>query len=80
VLIRDQVTSPMERAVWFMEHVARTKGAHHLKLASRNLNFFEKYGIDVYLLFLAILSVLVFAVSHIVKKYFWLSRRKLHKD
>jgi hypothetical protein len=61
-IIRDQIATPLERALWFVEHVARTKGAHHLKLGSRHLSAFKKHGIDIYLTFIAVFIVLAYAV------------------
>ena len=38
---------PLDNAVWLLEHVSRTKGAEHLKMASRNLNLVQYFCIDV---------------------------------
>ena len=45
---------PLDNAVWLLEHVSRTKGAEHLKMASRNLNLLQYFCIDV------IVSLVVF--------------------
>ncbi|XP_065341949.1 UDP-glucuronosyltransferase 2B4-like [Cloeon dipterum] len=58
-VMRDQLTSPLERAIWFVEHVARTGGAPHLKLASRTLSVVQKHNLDVMAAAAALLAVLV---------------------
>jgi tellurite resistance protein TehA-like permease len=37
---------PMENAIWWLEYLSSTKGAEHLKLSSRHLNFFQYYSLD----------------------------------
>jgi hypothetical protein len=32
---------PMDDALWLLEYVSKTKGAEHLKVGSRHLNFFQ---------------------------------------
>ncbi|XP_076050398.1 UDP-glucuronosyltransferase 2A3-like [Oratosquilla oratoria] len=46
-LLRDQPDKPVERAIWLIEYVMRTKGADHLKVSSKNLNFIEFFCIDL---------------------------------
>lgn len=57
-LIRDQPETPLERAVYWSEYYIRHRGAPHLRLASRQLNRFQRALLDVYLV-LAVLSSLV---------------------
>lgn len=38
---------PMEDAVWLLEYISATKGADHMRLASRHLNFFQYFSLDV---------------------------------
>ena len=45
-LLRDRRSTPMDDALWLIEYVGRTKGANHLKLASRHLNIFQYYSVD----------------------------------
>jgi hypothetical protein len=81
-LIRDQVASPLERAVWFVEHVARTKGAHHLKLASRNLWGFQKNGIDAYITIISIFFAFTIVFLKLMKisfKYYKAKNNLKHK-
>jgi hypothetical protein len=38
---------PMDDALWLLEYVSKTKGAEHLKVASRKLNFVQYLCLDV---------------------------------
>ena len=46
-IFRDQPQSPQERGVFWAEYVMRHKGAHHMRSAARQLNFFQYYCLDV---------------------------------
>ncbi|XP_021957851.1 UDP-glucuronosyltransferase 2B4 isoform X2 [Folsomia candida] len=46
-IYRDQIETPLERAVFWTEYVIRHKGAHHMQSASKDLNFFQYHSIDV---------------------------------
>ena len=39
--------SPIDNAIWLLEYVSKTKGAEHLKPASRNLNYLQYLCLDV---------------------------------
>ena len=41
---------PMEHAIWWLEYLSVTKGANHLKLSSRHLNFFQYFSLDFILI------------------------------
>jgi glucuronosyltransferase len=66
--MRDQLSTPLERAVWFVEHAARTRGAAHLKVASRNLSPLQKHAIDVLLVALAALIVAFLLLRKLVSR------------
>ncbi|XP_078678245.1 UDP-glucuronosyltransferase 1-2-like isoform X1 [Branchiostoma floridae x Branchiostoma belcheri] len=46
-LQRDQPQSPMDRAVWWIEHVIRHGGLPHLKSAARHLSLLQYHLLDV---------------------------------
>jgi hypothetical protein len=68
-LMRDVNETPLERVIQFLEFLIRHKGAEHLKLSSRNLNFIQYFSIDT-LSFLAlatfILLYLQYKVLHLL--------------
>ena len=52
---------PLDDATWLMEFVAATRGAQHLKIASRNLSLVQLYCLDVAFV-AAVLSVAAVAI------------------
>jgi glucuronosyltransferase len=59
-LARDQMESPLNRAVYWIEYVIRNQGAPHLRIASRKLSLFQRYLFDV--LFFVLFSAFFFLV------------------
>lgn len=43
----DQPATPLETAVFWVEFVMRHGGAKHLRVASRDLNWFQYHSVDV---------------------------------
>ena len=64
-ILRDQIETPLERAVYWTEYVIRHNGAEHLRLESRNLASYQRALVDVYamLVFLVLLPFLLVYVS-----------------
>ena len=54
---------PMDNALWWLEFLSETKGAEHLKLSSRHLNFVEYYSLD----FICICCLILFIVYKVFK-------------
>ena len=65
---------PMENAVWWLEYLSETKGAEHLKLSSRHLNFFQYHSLD----FIVIVLIIVYLFVKFIT--FLLKRRKLQNS
>jgi len=65
-LFRDQLETPLERAVYWTEFVLRHNGAEHLRLGSRDQNFIQRNLLDVYLILFLIgaipLALILFCV------------------
>ena len=51
--------SPMEDTVWFLEYVAMSEGAEHLKLASRHLNLVQYYSVDSMIILLCSTVIII---------------------
>ncbi|XP_017144957.1 UDP-glucuronosyltransferase 2B15-like [Drosophila miranda] len=47
---RDQPETPLERAVFWVEHVTRHKGAKYLRSASQHLGFIQYHNLDAILI------------------------------
>lgn len=67
-LIRDQLETPLERAVYWSEYYVRHNGANHLRLASRDLNRFQRALVDVYLVLFITLSFIVLIAWAMLKR------------
>ncbi|XP_019631164.1 PREDICTED: UDP-glucuronosyltransferase 2B4-like [Branchiostoma belcheri] len=57
--LRDQPQSPMERAVWWIEHVIKHGGLPHLRSRAAELPFYQYYLLDVIALIVAVLSAVL---------------------
>ncbi|XP_035693288.1 UDP-glucuronosyltransferase 2C1-like [Branchiostoma floridae] len=58
-LLRDQPQSPMERAVWWIEHVIKHGGLPHLRSRAPELPFYQYYLLDVIALIVAVISAVL---------------------
>ncbi|XP_017038347.1 UDP-glucosyltransferase 2 [Drosophila kikkawai] len=71
-LYRDRPMKPLETAIWWTEYILRHKGATHMRVAGRELDFFTYHSLDVlgtFLLgFLAILGMFSFCVVKAFQK------------
>ncbi|XP_059808859.1 UDP-glucuronosyltransferase 2C1-like [Hypanus sabinus] len=67
-LHRDQPESPMERAVFWIEYVARHKGAGHLHSESYRLPWYVYYCVDVMGLLLSMLLMVTVLMVVALKK------------
>lgn len=70
---RDQPQEPLETAKYWVEYVARHKGAPHMHSAGQDLNWFSYHNIDVY----AFLIMFVYVMSMWIKKLFVAMFRKI---
>ncbi|EDW38374.1 GL12557 [Drosophila persimilis] len=56
---RDQLAAPLDRAVYWVEHVTRQKGARYLRSACQDLSLVEYHNIDVLATFFGGLSLVI---------------------
>ena len=68
--------SPLEDAAWLMEYVATTRGADHLKVASRHLSLVQLFNLDV----LSFAITVIVLVLILVVKIAGLCRHTLHQS
>ncbi|KAG6460585.1 UDP-glucosyltransferase 2 [Manduca sexta] len=70
-VMHDEPQSPVERAVWWTEHVLRHGGAEHLRSPAANMSWTQYYEIQLLLLLLAglvtALSIVVFIVYTLLR-------------
>ncbi|XP_078604034.1 UDP-glucuronosyltransferase 2C1-like [Branchiostoma floridae x Branchiostoma japonicum] len=71
-LHRDQPQSPMERAVWWIEHVIKHGGLPHLRARAVELPWYQYYLLDVAVFLLgicsAVLGTLWYSCSFVCRK------------
>ena len=58
-LMEMERLSPLEKAVWLVEYISRTKGAEHLKISSRHLNLAQYLLLDQ-ALFVAVMFLIMY--------------------
>ncbi|XP_019625539.1 PREDICTED: UDP-glucuronosyltransferase 2C1-like [Branchiostoma belcheri] len=61
-LHRDQPQSPMERAVWWIEHVIQHGGLPHLRARAVELPWYQYYLLDVAAFLLSVCSAVLWTV------------------
>jgi len=67
-IFKDQPQPPVERAAYWIEYVARHKGAPHLKSAAENLNFFQYFLLDVIGAILLVLTSVLLVIYVLLRK------------
>ncbi|XP_026742255.1 UDP-glucuronosyltransferase 2B15-like isoform X2 [Trichoplusia ni] len=77
-IINDQPESPLERALWWTEHVLK-HGGNHLRAPSANTTWSEHLMLDVVLLVLSIILVTGFLLIYASFKIWNLLKYKLEK-
>ncbi|XP_017040220.1 UDP-glycosyltransferase UGT5 [Drosophila ficusphila] len=80
---RDQQTTPLEKAIYWVEHVTRHQGAAYLQSAAQRLNWWQYHNVDVLLiiflivfLFLVVLPLVIFKLT----KRLFSAQRKLQGE
>ncbi|XP_040823463.1 UDP-glucuronosyltransferase 2B13-like isoform X2 [Ochotona curzoniae] len=56
----DQPMKPLDRAVFWIEHVMRHKGAKHLRVAAYDLTWYQYHSLDVIGFLLACVAIITF--------------------
>lgn len=69
LLMRDVREPPLERAIDLIHYLIRHKGAPHLKLASRNLNFVQYFSLDAILFLILLLLSLCYVQLIILRRF-----------
>ncbi|XP_038670121.1 UDP-glucuronosyltransferase 2A1-like [Scyliorhinus canicula] len=78
-LHRDQPESPMERAIFWIEYVARHKGAAHLRSESYRLPWYAYYCVDVIFFLLSLFLIVTMLTVLLLKKVYNAAWRKKEK-
>ncbi|XP_061400906.1 UDP-glycosyltransferase UGT4-like [Musca vetustissima] len=60
-IFRDQQNTPMENAIYWIEHIIKYKGAKHMRNLGQNLNVWEFYNLDVFASMICIILFVIFS-------------------
>lgn len=66
--MRDQQNTPIETAIFWIEHAMRHNGSHFLNPKSRDLSFFVASSIDVELFLLFLVFAFLYLFFVLLKK------------
>ena len=69
-IVRDEMTTPLEKAVFWTEYVMRHRGARHLRSPGHKVTFLQFHNVDVILLMAVIFSVFVGLMTCCIWKIF----------
>lgn len=67
-LYRDRIKTPLETAVYWIEYIARHKGAPHLRATAVDLNFIQYHMLDVYLSLIVVIASIILLIKFVLKK------------
>lgn len=73
-IFKDNIVHPMEEAMFWIEHVAKFKGAKHLKSHAANMSWFTYLLLDVLLVNILAGLVFVLILRALFKKLFGKSK------
>lgn len=65
VMLKDQPTRPIDKAMFWIEYVIRHRGAGHLRLSSADLHWYQLYLVDV----MMVLSLIAYLAYNVICKY-----------
>lgn len=79
-VFRDNPIKPIDKAVYYVEHLIRTGGAAHLKTSATKLSLVQLHLIDQIVLIILMILIAIFALSKAMKwiKSKFQKRGKLH--
>lgn len=63
-LIKDHPQTPLERAVWWMEHVLRVGSGRHIRSAAAYMSWAEY--LDLNIVSIIVLALLIFSVICVI--------------
>ncbi|XP_026735894.1 uncharacterized protein LOC113499578 [Trichoplusia ni] len=73
-LMQDNLQPPLERAIWWVEHVLRHGGAKHLRSPAANISWAEYLELELVLTLLAgLFTIFTITIFTIYKLYFHIS-------
>lgn len=68
-IFREQMNTPLETAIHWVKHVAKTKGAPHLKSVAVDLPFYMYYNLDAWAFIGSGLTLIIFLIVKRLKSF-----------
>lgn len=68
MIFRDRPNTPLETAMYWIDHVLKHKDTAHLRSASAKLSWYELYSLDVLIILVAIIYVVQKTVKFTIRK------------
>ncbi|KAG5896759.1 hypothetical protein JTB14_031738 [Gonioctena quinquepunctata] len=62
IILLDQQTQGLDKAIWWIEYVIRHRGAKHLRSPAADISFFEYFMLDVAGFFLILLCLSIYSL------------------
>lgn len=76
--MNDQPQKPLERAVWWIEHVLRHGGAKHLRAPAADMPWAHYYELDLIIIVIVILIVALLLLS-LLLNFVWMKVSNIFK-
>lgn len=75
--MHDRPVKPLDLAVYWIEYVARHRGAPHFRSAALDLNWYQRSMLDI-IIFLTLVTVILFVIFYkIIRKIIGPNRASL---
>lgn len=68
LLLKDQLESPITRAIFWTEYVIKHNGGHHLQSPAKDMTFIRYYLIDIILLTISLIYLILYT-SYLILKF-----------
>lgn len=66
---RDQPLTPLETGMFWVKHVAKNKGAPHLRSIAVDLSFCQLYNLDVWIFIGGVVALSVYTLIKIINSF-----------
>ena len=78
-LLTDQITAPLDRAVWWIEFLIRHPGKNHMRSPVHDLTWYQYYLLDVLGVILCTIIIIIIVIVKVMKFVIRLLMQKLSK-
>lgn len=79
-VFKDNLLHPMDEAVFWIEHVAKFKGAKHLKSHAVDMSMFTYLSLDVLFATFVVVFSFLFAIQYLIRKIVFKKKVQLVND